>query len=116
MGRVVVNKTAKKVIKKYPPPGFSRNLRVKLRDAEEHLPLLQVLSELKNDQRQIIIDKLDAPAIKALTKCVKLILGTRQLKMMLPFNEYLSSIVDSNKSQISSILQKKAKKLKTCLK
>ena len=35
--------------------------------------------------------------------------------MMLPFNEYLSSIVESNKSQISSILQKKQKNSKRAL-
>ena len=80
------------------------------RDVREHLPLLQILSEIKNHQRQIIIDKLDDKAINALAKCIKFILATKKKKVKIPYSNYLSSIIKTNKSQINAILQSKKKR------
>ena len=41
---------------------------------EHHLPLLQVLRQLKNYERQIVVDHLDAQACGALKKCLQTVL------------------------------------------
>ena len=43
----------------------------KFNDIVDHLPLLQVIMELPEDQRLIVLEKLDPKAQKALESCVK---------------------------------------------
>ena len=66
-----------------------------MKSLQTNIPLFQVLRELKDHQRQIIIDHLDAKSCNALVECVKCVLkrgpkkkGKRQTKLRACIKQY----------------------------
>lgn len=78
----------------------------KMKHLREQLPLLQVLSELKGYQRQIIIDALDSKGCAALKSCLKLV-ATKGSK--LGCANKLRKCVSANRKSFDNILYKKGR-------
>ena len=67
-----------------------------------HIPLLQVLNELKGYQRQIVIDHLDLSSCNALAQCVTTTLHKGQSSAK--NKKRIGRIIKENKSLFSSII------------
>ena len=78
----------------------------------KHLPLMQVLKELKNYQRQIVLDHLEPSACDSLVKCISTVLkhGNNSKKLNSQKKGKLRAIVKKNKKNFAKIISKSARK------
>ena len=82
------------------------NVNVKMSVIRKHIPLLQILKELKEHQRQIIIDHLDLSACSSLTKCISTVLmGDKKIHPNQ--RKIIAKLIKTNKTDLRKILGKK---------
>ena len=72
---------------------------------KKHIPLFQILKELKPYQRQIILDHLDNDSCESLSYCIATVLKSKNKKISDQNKKELGSCIKDNKSLIIRILK-----------
>ena len=70
---------------------------------KKHLPLLQVLKEMKGYQRQIIVDHLDIHACDALSDCISTVIKKRNV-ISSRKKKKLSPIIKANRKILAQVI------------
>ena len=73
-------------------------------EAETHLPLIHVLNEMKDYQRQIVVDHLNPKAVKCLKNCVSMVLKKKSKTKKTGKNQKLQKHIQENQHVFKHLL------------
>ena len=82
---------------------------MKKADAKTHLPLLQILKEMKGYQRQIVVDHLNPKATRCLKNCITLVLKKKPKNKKAVTNQTLKKHIQQNQQAFKHLLSSNGK-------